>query len=104
MKAALEGSSFYKLPKLLQWITGNIGFHHVHHLSPRVPNYYLEEVHNNHLSLQNAQTITIASSLRLLRFRLWDEQNKKFVGFKEIKDFTAKHQKNSVSVHVKSEL
>lgn len=104
VKAALEGSSFYKLPKLLQWITGNIGFHHVHHLSPRVPNYYLEEVHNNHLSLQNAQTITIASSLRLLRFRLWDEQNKKFVGFKEIKDFTAKHQKNSVSVHVKSEL
>ncbi|ERI11773.1 fatty acid desaturase [Aneurinibacillus aneurinilyticus] len=104
VKAALEGSSFYKLPKLLQWITGNIGFHHVHHLSPRVPNYYLEEVHNSHLSLQNVQTITIASSLRSLRFRLWDEQNKKFVGFKEIKDFTVEHQKNNVSVHVKSEL
>jgi omega-6 fatty acid desaturase (delta-12 desaturase) len=104
VKAALEGSSFYKLPKLLQWITGNIGFHHVHHLSPRVPNYYLEEVHNNHLFLQNVQTITIASSLRSLRFRLWDEQNKKFVGFKGIKDLLQSIKKNSVSVHGKSEL
>ncbi|KIV60185.1 fatty acid desaturase [Aneurinibacillus migulanus] len=104
VKAALEGSSFYKLPKLLQWITGNIGFHHVHHLSPRVPNYYLEEVHNNNVSLQNVQTITIASSLRSLRFRLWDEQNKKFVGFKEIKDFSIEPKKSSVSVHFKSEL
>ena len=47
VKAAVEGSSFYKLPKVMQWLTGNIGFHHVHHLSPRVPNYKLEIVHNN---------------------------------------------------------
>jgi omega-6 fatty acid desaturase (delta-12 desaturase) len=103
VKAAMEGSSFYKLPKLLQWITGNIGFHHIHHLSPRVPNYYLEEVHNNNLFLQNVQTITLASSLRSLRFRLWDEQNKKFVGFKEIKHLSKKHKK-STPVHFKSEL
>ncbi|TKI81194.1 fatty acid desaturase, partial [Bacillus wiedmannii] len=49
VKAAVEGSSFYKLPKILQFLTGNIGFHHVHHLSPRVPNYKLEEAHNNTL-------------------------------------------------------
>ncbi|MBO9130997.1 fatty acid desaturase [Bacillus sp. 165] len=82
VKAAVEGSSFYKLPKIFQWLTGNIGFHHVHHLSPRVPNYKLEEAHNNTNSLQNVPTITLATSLHSLKFRLWDEQNKKFVGFK----------------------
>nr|WP_263323120.1 fatty acid desaturase [Neobacillus sp. Marseille-Q6967] len=85
VKAAVEGSSFYKLPKLLQWLTGNIGYHHVHHLSPRVPNYKLEEVHNKTLPLQNVPTITLATSLSSLKFRLWDEEAKKFVGYKEIK-------------------
>lgn len=85
VKAAVEGSSFYKLPKLMQWLTGNIGFHHVHHLSPRVPNYKLETAHNNTQPLQNVPTITLATSLQSLKFRLWDEQNKKFVGFKDIK-------------------
>ncbi|MCI0768223.1 fatty acid desaturase [Bacillus sp. TL12] len=85
VKAAVEGSSFYKLPKLLQWLTGNIGFHHVHHLSPRVPNYKLETVHNNTQQLQNVPTITLTTSLQSLKFRLWDEQNKKFVGFKDSK-------------------
>src|SRR5699024_5435818 len=46
VKAAVDGSSYYKLPKILQWITGNIGYHHVHHLSPRVPNYHLEAAHD----------------------------------------------------------
>ena len=44
--AAFQGSSFYKLPKILQWFSGNIGFHHIHHLSPRIPNYHLEKCHN----------------------------------------------------------
>jgi omega-6 fatty acid desaturase (delta-12 desaturase) len=85
VRAAVEGSSFYKLPKLLQWVTGNIGYHHVHHLSPRVPNYKLEEVHNNTTPLQNVPTITLATSLSSLKFHLWDEQRKKFVGFNDIK-------------------
>ncbi|MDQ0973302.1 omega-6 fatty acid desaturase (delta-12 desaturase) [Neobacillus niacini] len=85
VKAAVEGSSFYKLPKILQWLTGNIGYHHVHHLSPRVPNYKLEEAHNNTLPLQTVPTITLATSLSSLKFRLWDEKGKKFVGFKEVK-------------------
>lgn len=87
VKAAVEGSSYYKLPKLLQWITGNIGFHHVHHLSPRVPNYKLEEVHNHTKPLQNVPTITLSTSLTSIRFRLWDEERKQFVGFKEVKSF-----------------
>jgi acyl-lipid omega-6 desaturase (Delta-12 desaturase) len=86
VKAAVEGSSFYKLPKLLQWLTGNIGYHHVHHLSPRVPNYKLEEVHNNTHPLQHVPTITLRTSLSSLKFHLWDEYGKKFVGFKAVKE------------------
>ncbi len=85
VKAAVEGSSYYKLPKPLQWITGNIGFHHVHHLSPRVPNYHLEEAHMATPPLQHATTITLATSLGSLRYRLWDEHSKAFVSFKEIR-------------------
>ncbi|WP_026693511.1 fatty acid desaturase [Peribacillus kribbensis] len=98
--AAVEGSSFYKLPKLMQFLTGNIGYHHVHHLSPRIPNYKLEEAHNNTLPLKNVPTITLATSLQSIRFRLWDEKNKNFISFKEVKYLT----KKSVSVQVKPEL
>ncbi len=85
VSAAVEGSSYYKLPKILQWITGNIGFHHVHHLSPKVPNYNLELAHNATPPLHQATTITIASSLKAINFRLWDEENKEFISFKQIK-------------------
>lgn len=85
VKAAVEGSSFYKLPKWMQWLTGNIGYHHVHHLSPRVPNYLLEEVHMQTTPLQNVPTITLATSLKSLKFRLWDEESKQFIAFYELK-------------------
>lgn len=85
VKAATDGSSYYKLPKVLQWLTGNIGYHHVHHLSPRVPNYLLEKAHDNTPPLQTVTTITILTSLQAIRFRLWDENNKEFVSFKDIK-------------------
>ncbi|WP_379133631.1 fatty acid desaturase [Paenibacillus sp. sgz500958] len=86
VKAAVEGSSYYKLPRLLQWITGNIGFHHVHHLSPKVPNYNLEKAHNATPPLHMATTITIRTSLKAITFRLWDEENKEFISFKQLKD------------------
>jgi omega-6 fatty acid desaturase (delta-12 desaturase) len=85
VKAAVDGSSYYKLPKVLQWFTGNIGFHHVHHLSPKVPNYHLEEAHNATPPLHNATTINIATSLKSLNFRLWDEENKVFISFRDMK-------------------
>ena len=100
VKAAVEGSSFYKLPKLLQFLTGNIGFHHVHHLSPRVPNYKLEEAHNETVPLQNVPTISLATSLKSLRFRLWDEKAKNFVGFKDVKALAKKR----ISVQAKPEV
>ncbi|MFJ5965253.1 MULTISPECIES: fatty acid desaturase [unclassified Bacillus (in: firmicutes)] len=83
VQAAVEGSSFYKLPKLLQWLTGNIGYHHVHHLSPRVPNYKLEHAHEESEPLKNVPTITLKTSIASIKFRLWDEELKTFVTFKE---------------------
>ncbi|MES2705690.1 MAG: fatty acid desaturase [Verrucomicrobiota bacterium] len=79
--AALLGSSFYKLPRILQWFTGNIGFHHIHHLSPRIPNYNLEACHKSHEIFQAVKPITFWASLSALRLRLWDEENRQLVGF-----------------------
>src|SRR5208282_5952899 len=71
--AALQGSSFYKLPRILQWFSGNIGFHHIHHLSPRIANYNLERCHNSHPLFRNVTPLTLFSSLKSINFRLWDE-------------------------------
>ncbi len=84
--AALEGSSFYKLPKVLHWLTGNIGFHHIHHLNARIPNYRLAEVFRNHPELNVRVTqLTLRESLRSARMTLWDEQNRRLIGFGELK-------------------
>jgi omega-6 fatty acid desaturase (delta-12 desaturase) len=84
--AALQGSSFYKLPKILQWFSGNIGFHHIHHLSSRIPNYNLERCHRAHPLFQSVKPITLFSSLKSFTFRLWDEQRRKLVGFHRLKE------------------
>ncbi len=83
--AALKGSSFYKLPKILQWFSGNIGYHHIHHLSARIPNYNLERCHKAHLLFQQVTPLTLFASLRTLTLRLWDEQHKKLVSFRHLK-------------------
>jgi len=80
-EAALRGSSFYKLPKVLQWFTGNIGFHHIHHLSPSIPNYNLERCYKQTPMFQRVKPITLWRSMRCLSFRLWDEQRRKLVGY-----------------------
>jgi len=79
--AALQGSSFYKLPRVFQWFSGNIGFHHIHHLSPRIANYNLERCHNSHPLFQNVKPVTLLSSLKSINFRLWDEARGRLVGF-----------------------
>jgi omega-6 fatty acid desaturase (delta-12 desaturase) len=84
--AALKGSSFYQLPKVLQWFTGNIGYHHIHHLSARIPNYHLERCHKAHLLFQGVKPITLLASLQSLKFRLWDEQHKKLVGYRHLRN------------------
>ena len=83
--AALEGSSFYKLPKVLQWFSGNIGFHHIHHLSSRIPNYNLERCHNSHEIFRDVEPVTFLKGFKSLGFRLWDEKERKLVGFRAIR-------------------
>jgi omega-6 fatty acid desaturase (delta-12 desaturase) len=83
--AALQGSSFYKLPRILQWFSGNIGYHHIHHLSSRIPNYNLERCHNAHLLFQRVKPVTLFSSLKSFSFRLWDEQRRKLVGYRHLR-------------------
>jgi omega-6 fatty acid desaturase (delta-12 desaturase) len=83
--AALKGSSFYKLPKILQWFSGNIGFHHIHHLSPRIPNYHLEECHKAEPLFQTVKPVTLLSSLKSFTFRLWDEQRQKLIGYRALR-------------------
>ncbi len=85
--AALEGSSYYKLPKVLQWFSGNIGFHHIHHLSARIPNYHLEKCHRSHPLFQSVKPITLLSSLKCAAYRLWDEENKQLVGYRYLKTY-----------------
>ena len=82
--AALQGSSFYKLPKILQWFSGNIGFHHIHHLNPRIPNYRLEKCHRAEPLFQSVKPVTLLSSLKALSYRLWDEQREKLIGYREL--------------------
>lgn len=97
VKAAVEGSSYYKLPKLLQWVTGNIGFHHVHHLAPRVPNYNLEKAHNDIPPLHTATTITLRTSLESLRYKLYDEEQGKFVTFKDVNEIIKRKERGSLA-------
>ena len=84
-QAALQGSSFYKLPKILQWFSGNIGFHHIHHLSPRIPNYHLEKCHKAEPLFQTVKPVTLFGSLKSFTFRLWDEQQRKLVGYRHLR-------------------
>ena len=79
---AIDGSSYYNLPRILQWFSGNIGFHHVHHLSPRIPNYRLAHCHRENPIFQRARQLTLRTSLKSLRYRLWDEQSRKMVDFR----------------------
>lgn len=82
-EAALRGSSFFKMPRLLQWFSGNIGFHHLHHLSPKIPNYNLERAHYDNPSFQKVQTITLPTSFRNIFLHLWDEQTHKLISWRE---------------------
>jgi omega-6 fatty acid desaturase (delta-12 desaturase) len=82
IKASLYGSSYYKLPKVIQWFTGNIGIHHIHHLRSRIPNYNLQKAYDDTQDLLDVEPLTIRKSISCLRLKLWDEKGQKLVGFK----------------------
>jgi omega-6 fatty acid desaturase (delta-12 desaturase) len=81
LRAAMEGSSFYKLPTVLRWFSSNIGYHHVHHLSPRIPNYHLKKCYHTVPALQAKAPITIVKSLSYIRLKIWDEERQKMDAF-----------------------
>ncbi|MCF8039640.1 MAG: fatty acid desaturase [Desulfohalobiaceae bacterium] len=81
LRAAMEGSSFYKLPAILRWLTANIGHHHVHHLSPRIPNYQLKQCYDSVPELKDKPPLTIRKSLSGIHLKLWDEERKQLIGF-----------------------
>jgi omega-6 fatty acid desaturase (delta-12 desaturase) len=81
--AALRGSSYLHLPQPLQFFTGNIGFHHVHHLSARIPNYNLPRAHADHPVFASVPTLTLASAVPTVRLKLWDETTGRLVTFRE---------------------
>ena len=86
-RAALEGSSYYRLPKVLQWFTGNIGLHHIHHLHPLIPNYHLQGFYDAEPAVQAVDPVTIRRSLKSLRLNLWHEASQKMVSFRSVRGY-----------------
>jgi omega-6 fatty acid desaturase (delta-12 desaturase) len=83
--AAIEGCSFYDLPGVLRWVTANIGFHHIHHLSSKIPNYRLRDCFEQTPEFQQAKRLTLWSSLRCARLAVWDEEKRKLIPFRQIR-------------------
>ena len=89
-ESALSGSSHLKLPKVLQFFTGNIGLHHIHHLSARIPNYNLQRAHDQIPVLQSVPTLSVRDGLRAVRFKLWDEEQLQLVTFAQARERAAR--------------
>jgi omega-6 fatty acid desaturase (delta-12 desaturase) len=83
-EAAIKGSSFFDLPKILHWCTGNIGYHHVHHLSPKIPNYKLAECHESFPCFDEVKRETLSSFLRTFKLAFWDEDQRKLISLAEL--------------------
>ncbi len=83
IRSACQGSSYYRLPRVLQWFTGNIGFHHIHHLESRIPNYNLPTCYDNVPELRQAPTLGLWDSIKCTQLKLWDERHQRLVSFAE---------------------
>lgn len=82
---AIHGSSYFKLLRVMQWFSGNIGFHHIHHLSSGIPNYNLEKCYNENKEFQVVNPLTFMKSFSTLKLKLWDEQSQKLMTWDEVK-------------------
>ena len=83
--ASMEGSSFYRLPGILRFFSGNIGYHHIHHVQPRIPGYRLKEAFDNIPALRDIPALTLWKSFRNIRLHLWDERAGNLVGFRRLR-------------------
>jgi len=81
LRAAMEGSSYYRLPIVLRWFSGSIGYHHVHHLSPKIANYHLKSCYDAVPALRARRPLTVAKSPFCFRLKLWDEERQTMVAF-----------------------
>ena len=98
LRVALEGSSYFKLPKILQWFTGNIGLHHIHHVRPSIPNYNLQQCQDLFPIFRTVQPVTLRSSFRSLRLSLCDVENQKLVSFRSLSRRLSSSDANGVTV------
>ncbi len=96
--AGLTGSSFFDLPPVLRWFTGNIGYHHVHHLSSQIPNYRLRQCMEENPELHHVTRITLRQSLGCMRLKLWDEDQHKLVGFSHLRSIETGAQPQGVAL------
>jgi omega-6 fatty acid desaturase (delta-12 desaturase) len=84
IRSAVQGSTYYKLPRMFHWLTGNIGYHHIHHLNPLVPNYELARCHHENPIMEKvANSITFVESLKCMVHKLWDEDQQRMISFRE---------------------
>ena len=84
---AIKASSFYKLPSILNWFTLNIGYHHIHHLFPKIPGYKLKNCYDENTILQNAKTYTLRDTIKLAKLKLYDTKNNRAINWDEYNHF-----------------
>jgi acyl-lipid omega-6 desaturase (Delta-12 desaturase) len=84
LTAAIRGSSYLRLPRVLNWFTGDIGLHHVHHVAPRIPNFRLQQCHEDNAIFHESPVITVRSGMSALRLSLWDEENNRLISFRDL--------------------
>ena len=91
-RAGIEGSSFLDMPRVMHWFTGNIGYHHVHHLSSRIPNYRLRECMESSPELHHVTRLTLGGTLKSARLKLWDQRTRRLVGFGDLPAIVAERE------------
>ena len=84
-QAAMRGASYYRLPRVLEWMTGRIGLHHVHHLDPKIPNSHLRRCHDENGMLQTVTVLTVRESIRTASLKLWDAEHGRMIGFRALR-------------------
>ena len=98
LAAGLEGASHLTMPKPLQWATANIGLHHIHHVASRIPNYHLQRCYDSHSEVRQVTKLTLRESVRTLRLTLWDEDERRLVGFRELEAIRARLAAEGTSI------